>query len=94
MSVKEKMRPAFQKIEGGLFSKVDKADVGDVASEMSRQGVTMMSWADPFMPDPSIPAPVLEKAIEALKSGFPSHYTLPIGSPELKKAIARRNEDR
>lgn len=94
MSVKEKMRPAFQKIEGGLFSKVDKADVGDVASEMSKQGVTMMSWADPFMPDPSIPAPVLEKAIEALKSGFPSHYTMPIGSPELKKAIARRIEDR
>ena len=90
MSIRHKMRPAFQKIEGGLFSKVDKADVGDVAHEMNEQGIVMMSWADPFMPDPSIPSPVLEKAVQALQSGFPSHYTMPIGSPELKKAIAKR----
>ena len=90
MSVKGKMRPAFQKIEGGLFSKVDKADVGDVAEEMNKQGVVMMSWADPFMPDPSIPPAVLDRAIEVLKTGFPAHYTMPIGSPDLKKALAKR----
>lgn len=90
MSVKSKMRPAFQKIEGGLFSKVDKADVGDVAEEMNKQGVVMMSWADPFMPDPAIPPAVLNRAIEVLKTGFPAHYTMPIGSPDLKKALAKR----
>ena len=92
MSIKEKMRPFYQTLEGGLFSSVTKADVGDVAAEMQRRGVALMSWADPFMPDPSIPQPVLEKAIEFLNGGFPSHYTMPIGSMELKKALARRLE--
>lgn len=92
MSMKEKMKPAFQKLEGGLFSSVDKADVGDALSEMQKRGVALMSWADPFMPDPSIPQIVLDTAIEALKSGFPAHYIMPIGSIDLKKAIAKRLE--
>lgn len=92
MSVKDKMKPAFQKLEGGLFSSVDKADVGDALTELQEKGVALMSWADPFAPDPSIPQIVLDKAIEVLKSGFPSHYTMPIGSLELKKAIAKRLE--
>ena len=63
MSIKNRMRPFYQTIEGGLFSAVTKADVGDVAAEMQRKGVALMSWADPFMPDPSIPKPVLDKPI-------------------------------
>lgn len=90
MSIKEKMKPAFQKLEGGLFSSIDKADVGDALSELQKKGVAIMSWADPFAFDPSIPEAVLYKAIETLKSGFPSHYTMPIGSLDLKKAIAER----
>ena len=92
MSIKSKMRPFYQTVEGGLFSAVTKADVGDVAAEMQRQGVALMSWADPFMPDPSIPEPVLKKAIEVLEGGFPSHYIMPIGSMDLKKALAKRIE--
>ena len=90
MSIKEKMRPVFQKLEGGLFSTAKKADVGDAFAQMAKQGVAMMSWADPFFPDPSIPQSVLDKSIEALKSGFPSHYTMPIGSADLKKLIAKK----
>ena len=90
MSIKEKMRPFYQTVEGGLFSAVTKADVGDVAAEMERRGVALMSWADPFMPDPSIPAPVMERALEFLKGGFPAHYTMPIGSMDLKRALAAR----
>ena len=59
---------------------------------MVAAGVAMMSWADPFMPDPAIPQSVMDAAIEALKTGFPAHYTMPIGSPELKKLIADRIE--
>lgn len=92
--IKKLMKPAFAKLDGGLFSTAQKADVGDVAERMQSQGVSLMSWADPFMPDPSIPEHVLEAAIAALKSGFPSHYTMPIGSPDLKKLIAERTERR
>ena len=48
-----------------------------------------MGWADPFYPDPSIPAHVLEATIEALKTKG-AHYTLPIGLLELRQAIARK----
>lgn len=89
-SIKEKMRPVFAKLDGGLFSTSGKADVGDVAERMRQQNVALMSWADPFFPDPSIPEDVLQAALEALNGGFPSHYTMPIGSPELKKLIAAR----
>ena len=91
-SIKDRMRPFYARLDGGLFSTAEKADVGDVAARMKEQGVALMSWADPFMPDPSIPQPVLERAIEELKSGFPAHYTMPIGDPELKELIAARVE--
>ena len=90
--IKSRMRPAFAKLDGGLFTTAQKADVGDVAERMKAAGVALMSWADPFMPDPSIPQPVLDAAIKELQNGFPSHYTMPIGSPELKKLIAARIE--
>lgn len=91
-NIKSKMKPAFARLDGGLFSTAQKADVGDVAERMQSQGVALMSWADPFMPDPSIPDHVLQAAVGALKGGFPAHYTMPIGSPELKKLIADRTE--
>ena len=94
MSIKDRMRPFYRTVEGGLFSDVTKADVGDVAEEMQRRGVALMSWADPFMPDPSIPEPVLKRAMELLQSGFPAHYTMPIGSMNLKRALAARLERR
>ena len=90
--IKSKMRKTFAKLDGGLFSTAQKADVGDVAARMEAAGVAMMSWADPFMPDPAIPQSVMDAAIEALKTGFPAHYTMPIGSPDLKKLIADRIE--
>ena len=90
--IKSKMRKTFAKLDGGLLSTAQKADVGDVAARMEAAGVAMMSWADPFMPDPAIPQSVMDAAIEALKTGFPAHYTMPIGSPDLKKLIADRIE--
>ncbi len=91
-SIISKMRPSFAKIDGGLFSKAKKADVGDVGKRMEEMGVAMMSWADPFKPDPSTPQAVMDAAIEALKSGKTSHYIMPIGDPGLKRLIARRIE--
>ncbi|MCH4014591.1 MAG: pyridoxal phosphate-dependent aminotransferase [Solobacterium sp.] len=90
MSVLDRMKPAFARLDGGLFSTAQKADVGDVAKRMEEQGVAMMSWADPFKPDPSTPQPVIDAAVDAIKSGTASHYFMPIGSPELKKVIAQR----
>ncbi len=88
--VTEKMIPAFQKAEGGLFSAVEKADVGDAVAKMSEQGVALMSWADPFYPDPSMPRHVADAMIDSINSGFASHYTTPIGNSELKKEIAKK----
>lgn len=90
--LRKKMKPAFAALGLQAFSAAQKADVGDVAERMKQQNVALMSWADPFMPDPSIPADVLQAALEALQSGFPSHYTMPIGDPELKRLIAARIE--
>lgn len=90
MSIKDKMRPAFSRLEGGLFSSVTKADVGSAYNDLQKQGVSMMGWADPFYPDPSIPPALIDKAVELLRGGFPSHYTMPIGNEELKEQIAAK----
>lgn len=82
------MIPAFQKVEGGLFSTVAKADVGDAVTQM--KDVTLMAWADPFFPDPSTPSHVIEATVAALEKGDGSHYTAPIGNRDLKVAIANK----
>ena len=41
----------YDGVEGGLFSKVTKADVGDGFASMEGK-VTLMGWADPFYHDP------------------------------------------
>ena len=88
--VTENLIPAFLKAEGGLFSAVENADVGDAVAKMSEQGVALMSWADPFYPDPSMPRHVADAMIDSINSGFASHYTTPIGNSELKKEIAKK----
>lgn len=86
----EKMIPAFQKAEGGLFSNVEKADVGDAVTKMNERGVALMAWADPFYPLPSVPPHVAEAMIDCINSGFASHYTAPIGNNDLKVEIAKK----
>ena len=88
--VTDKMIPAFKKAEGGLFSAVQKADVGDVAAKMRENGMALMSWADPFYPDPSMPEHVAQAMIQSIEDGQASHYITPIGSSELKKALAEK----
>ena len=73
----KKMTPAFQKAEGGLFSAVEKADVGDAVLKMGERGVALMMWADPFYPHPSIPPHVAQAMTDSINSGFASHYTAP-----------------
>lgn len=85
-----KMTSAFQKYEGGLFSKVEKADVGDPVATMKKEGVTLMCWADPFYPDSAIPDKVIEATTKAIKNGVAGHYTPPIGSIELKTALVQK----
>ena len=86
--MKEKMIAAFRNAEGGLFSSVEKADVGSSYQEMEKQGIALMGWADPFMPDKSLPKHVEEAWIDAVKDQSAPHYTAPIGSSELKAKIA------
>lgn len=88
--VRSKMTPAFASAEGGLFSSVEKADVGDSYQTLAENGVALMGWADPFMPDRSMP-PVVENAwLDAVRAESAPHYTAPIGNPNLKRAIARK----
>ena len=88
--MKEKMIPAFRKAEGGLFTAVEKADVGSAYQEMEKQGVALMGWADPFMPDASMPKHVEQALIDAIRHPSAPHYTAPIGSSELKAKIAEK----
>ncbi|MDL2228804.1 pyridoxal phosphate-dependent aminotransferase [Treponema sp. OttesenSCG-928-L16] len=88
MDIKQKMRPAFSRLEGGLFSSVSKADVGGAYYELERSGVAMMSWADPFYPDKSLPEHIRRALTDAASANLASHYTMPIGSPFLKEKIA------
>jgi len=88
MTVKDKMNPNFRNLQGGLFAEVAKADVGEAAAKLIERGVDVMAWADPLFPDPSIPESVKRAMIEAIESGMPSHYTIPIGLLELRKALA------
>lgn len=88
--MKDKMISAFKRAEGGLFRSVEKADVGSSYQEMEKQGISLMGWADPFMPDKSLPEHVEKAWIDAIKDQSSPHYTAPIGCMDLKKKIAEK----
>ena len=90
MNIKDKMIPSFSKAEGGLFTSVEKADVGGSYQELEKQGIALMGWADPFMPDRSMPQFIEDALIDAIKQESAPHYTAPIGNEELKKLIAEK----
>lgn len=90
MDVRKKMSERFAGVEGGLFSNVTKADVGDGFSDMGKDKVTLMGWADPFYPDPSIPEHIKQVMIEEIQNGFPSHYIMPSGSLALRERVAKK----
>ena len=58
MNVKDKMNHKFRDLQGGLFLKVTKADVGEGAANFLKNGGDIMAWADPYFPDPSLPESV------------------------------------
>lgn len=77
-------------VQGGLFSPVSKADVGDGFAKMAEDSVTLMGWADPFYPDPSLPQFLRDVIFEETAKGCLAHYTLPIGDPELRRLVAEK----
>lgn len=85
-----RMNNRFKDLQGGLFSEVTKADVGENSGKLMADGYTFMSWADPFFPDPSLPESVKTVLLEEIKKGLISHYTMPIGNLELRTLIAQR----
>jgi len=60
------------------------------AAKARGEDVIVLSVGDP---DIDTPAPVLERAIEQLRSGD-THYVAPAGRPALREAIARSHERR
>ena len=55
MNIKDKMNSRFRPLQGGIFTKAQKADVGDGVAKFQAAGGEVMSWADPFYPYPSLP---------------------------------------
>lgn len=94
MNLREIMNNRFGDLQGGLFAAVTKADVGEGAGNLMAQGYDIMAWADPFFPDPSIPPSVKKTMIEAFESGFPVHYSMPIGFADLRKVVAKKVWDK
>lgn len=90
MSIQEKISKKFEGIQGGLFAKVSKADVGTALNDLIDNGAALMCWADPFYPDPAIPEHVKKATLEGLKDGTSAHYTMPIGNMELKVELAKK----
>lgn len=84
-----KFNKQFKDIQGGLSTEVTKADVGEGTGNFVKNGGDNMAWADMFFPNPSIPESVKKATIEAIETGFPSHYTMPIGQLELREEIAK-----
>ncbi|EJA0166455.1 pyridoxal phosphate-dependent aminotransferase [Salmonella enterica subsp. enterica serovar Sandiego] len=87
-TIRRKMRPVFQGLQGGLFNSVKKADVGTAVQELMANGVDMLCWADPFFPDSVLPEHISQAVINSMENGNASHYTMPIGNPDLKEKIA------
>lgn len=92
--MRNKLKKAFQSLNGGLFETSDKADVGSSYTDLANDGVDLMGWADPFTPDFSLPEHVLNKAIETLKGPLAAHYTAPSGNEELKAVIAQKLKEK
>lgn len=90
MSIKSRMNPRFQKIQGGLFTEVQKADVSGSYMELAKQGIDLMGWADPFTPDYVLPEKVRQAFENAVNDPLGAHYTAPIGNDELKQIIAEK----
>ncbi len=88
--MKEKMIRAFREANGGLFEKSGKADIGTAYQEMARENIDLMGWADPFMPDKSMPEHIKRALIEEIEAPSSAHYTAPVGSSELKHVLARK----
>ncbi len=80
----------FKDVKGGLFDKITKADVGDGVSQLMANGYTMMSWADPFFPDPYLNDHLKQLMINEIQNGPIAHYTMPIGDKALREVIAKR----
>lgn len=89
-NMRNKMRPEFQRLQGGLFSHVKKADVGTAVLDLMANDVDMLCWADPFFPDHILPEHILQAMNESMHNGSASHYTMPIGNPQLKEKIASK----
>ena len=88
--LRRRMRPAFQAVQGGLFSRVTKADVGDTVQALVDAGGANMAWADPFAPDGALPPSVLAAMRQTLERAAAGHYVMPIGDAALREIIARR----
>lgn len=92
--MKSKMTEAFRNASGGLFAQTEKADVGNSYQELEKQGVALMGWADPFMPDFSLPEHIKKATIDAIELAVAPHYTAPIGNSELKCVIAKKLKEK
>ena len=55
MSVQDKISKKFRGIQGGLFEKVSKADVGTALNDLIANGAALMCWGRPLLSRPGDP---------------------------------------
>jgi len=94
MDLRTKMNPSFADMEGGLFSHVTKADVGDYYHKLRMQGCTSLSAADPLRINKSPPKVILEAMHRIIDEPAHIHYTSWRNSElgvELAKKLKRYN---
>jgi aspartate/methionine/tyrosine aminotransferase len=90
VNMREKMNPYWADMQGGLFTRVKKSDVGSYYQDLAQSGVTMLAIADPFRPDNATPSSILKAAQQAALDSLACHYTTPLGNHNLKVEIAKK----
>lgn len=80
----------LSRFRGGLFEPSGKSDIGEATDVLRRNGTDILAWADPFLPDRSLPQSIRAALHEAAEEEAIEHYALPIGTRELREALARK----
>ena len=93
-TIRKKMNRKFRDLRGELFPAGKNHDPRQERGGRGPQGKTILSWADPFFPDPAIPESVRQAMVEALSSGFSEHYAPADLKYDLNELIAKIIHDK
>jgi aspartate/methionine/tyrosine aminotransferase len=82
-----RLNDRFEQIRLRLGDPSGGAGAGEGVAAL-RDRFDVLAWADPYLPDGHLPQSVADAMRGAVDAGEGSHYDLPVGSDDLRRAIA------